>query len=242
MPEYQCFCFYKNDQLSVNSNHWLFGDGGSDTNKICNHSYLYPDTFVVKLISTNQFNCMDSFEKYVIIYPSPISIFTINDSTQCLKANSFSFTNNSNFKSPSGSWFWDYFDGNFDTTKNPVHNFTSTGNFDIKLVSTNQFNCKDSIIKQITVLPSPVSTFTINDSVQCLKGNAFVFNCTQTAVSYLWHIGDGNTNSGSSFNHSYLTPDTFKVNLKVGECIWLYGFGGEECICKSFSRCHIFSK
>ena len=85
-------------------------------------------------------------------------------------------------------------------------------------------------------------TFTINDSVQCLKGNSFVFNCGQTALNYIWNCGDGFTTTLNSFNHSYLVSDTFKVKLKVMNSFNCFDSAVKKVYVNSSRRCHIFSE
>jgi len=125
--------------------------------------------------------------------------------------------NNSILNTPAGLWLWDFNDGNYDNSQSPTHVFISTATFDVKLIATNQYNCKDSISKQIEVLPSSVASFTVNDTVECFKNNRFVFtntgNLYDPTGNWYWNFGDGITDTAKNQMHSYKNTGTFPVKL-----------------------------
>jgi gliding motility-associated-like protein len=60
--------------------------------------------------------------------------------------------------------------------------------------------------------------FSINDSYQCLKGNAFAFtnnssNSLGSAMTYNWNFGDNNTSTATNPTHSYVFGGIMKVEL-----------------------------
>lgn len=60
--------------------------------------------------------------------------------------------------------------------------------------------------------------FTINDTSQCLTGNAFQFTSTGSngnGVSYSWDFGDGNTGSGANATHTYADSGRYRIQLVV---------------------------
>ncbi|MFC2114600.1 PKD domain-containing protein [Bacteroidota bacterium] len=79
------------------------------------------------------------------------------------------------------------------------------------------FTTKDTI--GISISPSPVADFSIDDSIQCLAGNSFTFTGKSTIstglMDYFWDFGDGNSASyNNKPNHSYTAyaPD-YEVKL-----------------------------
>jgi len=72
------------------------------------------------------------------------SDFSANPTSSCSAPFSAMFTNQS-FNG--GSFFWDFGDGNTDTSANPVHVYNNYGNFTVKLVSDGNPCGIDSIIK-----------------------------------------------------------------------------------------------
>lgn len=149
----------------------------------------------------------------------PVSSFNVNDTSQCLGANNFIFTNNSTIASGSMNHLWNFGDGDTSTSASPSHSFLTVDTFAVKLVTTSAFGCMDSTLGSIITYPMPVTSFTISDSTQCLSGNSFTFTNTSTipsgTLSYLWQFGDASSSVLPNPVHSYSTADTFMVQLRV---------------------------
>ncbi len=79
-------------------------------------------------------------------------------------------------------------------------------------------NCSTSSVLVVTVNPTPVASFSVNNASQCLSGNYFVFNNTSTissgSLNYSWTI-DGKTVSSFSPTYTFTTPGTYTVKLVV---------------------------
>ena len=69
----------------------------------------------------------------------------------------------------------------------------------------------------ITITSLPKAGFSINDSTQCLMGNNFVFNNSSIInhgiMTYNWNFGDNAKDSIINPAHSYLTFDSFIVQI-----------------------------
>ena len=196
--------------------HWELGDGYNDTALIFYHSYLQPDTFQVKLTVENDIGCEDSTMKDLIINPSPVADFSMNDTFQCLKNNLFKFNNTGTFNTASGNWLWDFGDGTNAVTKSASHHWLVANSYLVRLKVTNQSGCKDSVQKAITVLPSPKAGFTYFSVTNCLNGNNFLLTDTSVdAIKHDWELGDANYDTASIFYHSFINPDTFHIKLTV---------------------------
>ena len=210
------FMFTNNSSISSGTftNLWNFGD--DTTSKLINptHSYIKTGTFKVKLLSTSGFNCKDSFVKYVYVRPHPVSLFAVADSSLCLRANGFSFSNTS---TGNASNLWNFGDNTSSNLANPpVHNYSTAGTYQIKLLTSTSYNCTDSLIKNVYIRPQPVAKFSIADSSLCLKGNSFLFsNASSGYTSSLWQFGDNSTSTAANPTHSYSSSNTFEVKLKT---------------------------
>jgi Secretion system C-terminal sorting domain len=78
----------------------------------------------------------------------------------------------------------------------------------------------DSSKVKITVYPKIVAGFTINDSVQCINTNNFLFKDTSIAdgtCNRIWNLGDATTNTNVSFNKSYSKTGAYNIQLKIME-------------------------
>ncbi|MCC6691742.1 MAG: choice-of-anchor L domain-containing protein, partial [Bacteroidia bacterium] len=181
----------------------------------------------------------DVTTKYVLTAVNPISATCVlKDSLQVtVKAlpksqfstltnycvgSSVSFTDNS--VAPSGksiaSWFWDFGNSLFDVVKNPTVKYTASGNFTVKLTTTDNGGCKDDTSFTITVWPSPAVSFT---NTSACTGDSIHFTNSTTVPgggliqSSVWDFGDGSPLSGVN-SPSHLFPvasTTYSVKLIV---------------------------
>lgn len=145
--------------------------------------------------------------------------FSVNDSSQCLKSNSFIFQNNTDSTAGAITYQWKFGDGLVSALKNPVHHYNSAGTYRVKLVAVSTNGCSDSIEKSVIVFTDPHAGFTIPDTSQCAKMNIFLFNNTSDSnnlpVNYYWNFGDSNSSASKSTSHHYSLPGTFTVWMKI---------------------------
>ena len=207
---------------NISSDSWNLGDGNFSIKKdSVYHSYGSYDTFTIRLKVLSSYGCPDSIEKDVYVRPMPLSSFVMNNSNQCLSGNSFIFNNSSTIPYAMLSYQWNFGDGNTSALKNPLHSYTSDNKFQVKLLVTSSYNCKDSLVRTAWVYPMPKVRFSINDSTQCLSGNNFLFTNNSTINSgtlqtYQWSLGDNTFSaSANTVSHNYLIDDTFAVKLLV---------------------------
>ncbi len=172
------------------ANRWLWDFGDSTTSTQRNPVKLYQDTgsFTIKLFVWNG-GCMDSLVKplYITINP-PIAKFNVR--TDCRRPFERTFTDNS---IGADQWFWSFGDGNTSNDRNPVHTYSSTGNFQVSLrVVNSATGCEYTTNRQIQVLTLDAQ-ITANDTSVC-KGDYITFTTGLNAAdvnSINWRFGDG---------------------------------------------------
>ena len=196
---------------------WDLGDYTVSTDFNLKHTYSNPDTFIINLKVENNFGCKDSSQRNVVVNPSPLAGYTVNDSAQCFKNNQFSFKCN-NYQ-PGSNFTWSFGDGNNSTQNDSaVYSYLTFNTFTTKLVVVNSDDCKDSFFRKVKVFPSADATFLINDTVQCLKQNNFVFNHNPLSAGekIKWNISDGTKDSVRyNLNHIFTTSGAYSVRLII---------------------------
>ncbi|MES2566836.1 MAG: PKD domain-containing protein [Bacteroidota bacterium] len=150
--------------------------------------------------------------------PAPASSsFTM--ASICLGA-PVTFTNNS---SGGGifEYIWDYGDGSptftTATLTNPVHTYTTAGNYSVSLVANN--GCPQPFSLPLSIKPQPNADFNLNNSCMGVASN---FTNTSTApapanfLSNNWNFGDGSSSSNiGNSSHTYTAANTYSVSLLV---------------------------
>ncbi len=210
---------------------WDFGDGSTTTDGNPVKAYIKTGNYKVHLEVRNGSDYA-FVEKFVTVMPTPqVSYNTIAGT---LNGSSFTFISSSTIESGSMNYFWDLGDATYSSLINPTKTYTAAGNYNVKLVVTSDFGCKDSIVKVISygITPTPPVTppvppvvvcalpstaFSINNDNQCKKNNSFVFTngttVTAGTLSYAWDFGDGTTSTLSSTSKIYAATGTYQVKL-----------------------------
>ncbi|MFI5222401.1 MAG: PKD domain-containing protein, partial [Bacteroidia bacterium] len=198
---------------------WNFGDSTISPIAGVNKSFLKEGTYNVKLLVTSNNNCSDSVTKVFTVYPQTKIGFSVNNLNQCLSVNKFLFMDTSTISSGAFSRLWDFGDGTNSINAVISKWYSVNGLFIVKLKTTTNNGCTDSILKTISVYPKITAAFSVDDSVQCLSGNVFLFNDKSIVpggtYSRYWDLGDATINSVSNFSKSYNAPGNFKVQLKI---------------------------
>ena len=112
---------------------------------------------------------------------------------------------------------WDFGDGSpISHEENPIHNYTSEGVYDVKLISYGAGGMGEKILR-VYAVTTPVVTFYANDTL-VVTGDTVFFtsNLNSTLPSaYLWSFGDGFTSSLQNSYHVYSYPGVYTVVLTV---------------------------
>jgi gliding motility-associated-like protein len=160
--------------------------------------------------------CYDTSKVRLVISEPPTANFTFNNNNQCT-GTLITFTNTSAKVYPYTTYLWDFGDGTTSILKNPTHIFAGAANYTVKVTTTNHPGCEASMTKTVTVTAGPEASFTFNNN-QCAN-NPVTFTNTSTntngTTTYAWDFGDGGTSTAANPTHTYLTANTYNVELTV---------------------------
>lgn len=195
---------------------WDFGDGFTSTATNPAHDYEEFGIYDVSLKVKNIIGCESVISKsdYIeALKPSPD--FTVSDPTICTD-NEVIFR--ALTKENITSYLWDFGDGNTSTSSNPVHTYTTSGNFNVSLSLIDNVGCDSSatVYNYISVQSPPTVDFVGDD----LFTNCFplIVNFTDRTAhpdlsKWFWDFGDGATSQIQNPLHIYNKPGNFDVSL-----------------------------
>ena len=183
-------------------------------------SLLVDSAYNYKAIVSNT-GCSDtSNAKYLTVYPKPIVNFTA-PTFVCLKnANAtINLLNTSSINSGTMSYNWKYSDNTTSNLLNPSKTVTDTGNLIVKLITTSNNGCTDSVSKTVSIRKAPVALFYTYDTAQCITNNYFEFwnQSVDNGLSnqYTWNFGVGNNVISNNliryFSYNYAGNYTVKL-------------------------------
>jgi gliding motility-associated-like protein len=205
-------CF--NDTSSTNSGStissylWDF-----DEAPLIGHS---PDTCVllqnyavhnVQLIIETTRGCKDTIIKPVNVLDSIHADFSYLPA--CMDSNTYFFDETIYTDTNIVSWVWDFgtVPASGSVLTNPSHIYTAVANYDVSLILTNAIGCKDTVVKEIAVNPSPTVNFSATPLAGCaplvVDFNDLSTGDTTDIVAWLWEFGTGDTSSAQNPTYTY---------------------------------------
>lgn len=214
--------------LSVNGNDsivswsWDFDDplsGGTNFSLLQNPNHIFTigGSYTPTLTIQTAIGCISSFSLGVPFYPMPNTNFLLNN----ICANSsISFTNTSGISPGSiTNYSWNFGDAasganNTSSVLNPVHFYSTSGNYTISLTSTSNNSCTSTSTRSITVYPLPPASFTAAN-VCANNPNSFTNLSGSGFVKWYWNFGDGSPLDSLTISpvHSFTTSGTYSVIL-----------------------------
>jgi PKD repeat protein len=128
------------------------------------------------------------------------------------------------------SWLWDFGDSSTSTTKNPTHNYTKPGNYDVKLIVTKSNGRVDTTFyKDYVMVRTPTTRFNLKQLNSCSESKVEFKDSSQNGTAYTWDFGDGDSSFTQNPSHTYTsTAKTYNINLIVTD-----SFGCSSSIAKT---------
>ncbi len=212
-----------NNSFPVSWN-WNFGDPASVNLNSSNqpnpfHIYNQSGSYSVTLSITDNHGCIDSLKKMNFVNAlSPVIDFNAVATNICL-GDPACFINNT-FGNSNLNFVWDFGDGNISFAATPCHYYSANGIYNVTLTASDTSGCVSTTIDTVTVTVSmPAANFTADTTNSSCPPLAVQFSNLSTnidsATTYLWNFGDGNTSSLQHPFHTYNIAGTYDVSLIV---------------------------
>jgi PKD repeat protein len=211
--------FVDSSQNTPTSWTWLFGDGGMSTDQNPVHTYTTIGTYTVTLIAKNFYGSNTVTENSYITASKAAAVPVVSFVTNITSGNgplSVQFLDSST-NSPS-SWVWSFGDGGTATSNDPIHTYTSAGQYTVTLTSTNSAGSNTTSmnnyidVTQVTSPPSALFKSTVTQGYEPLTVQ-FVDVSTNSPNSWVWSFGDGGTSTLQNPVHTYTSSGSFEVTL-----------------------------
>jgi len=163
-------------------------------------------------------SCPDVTTNTITIHPKPEIVFTTPVTEGCLVGgNSFSFTSQLTAGTPGGTYSWLFGDGNTSSTlQNPVHFYSTPGNFTVKLVYTDLNGCFDdtTALAYITVHSQPEPMFYMsNENPTVIEPTVDFINVTQGVNSYSWSVAGIPITTDTHLQYMFADLGTYPITL-----------------------------
>ncbi|MFM7311386.1 MAG: PKD domain-containing protein, partial [Flavobacteriales bacterium] len=214
--------------LSINATNfsWEYGDGETSSNPDIAHAHIYDpnattvQSYVATLIATNSQGCSSEYSSVIQVYPQVTAAFVDPDSI-CAPAN-LSLTNSSTNAS---NYQWNFGNTLQSVAANPSTFYSNTTSapvaYDIQLIATSIYNCADTVVHDVVVLPQALAQFSTDVIAGCSPVTVAITNESLNADLITWTYGDGtNSTTGDAIHtHDYINDgfvaDEFSISLSI---------------------------
>jgi gliding motility-associated-like protein len=192
---------------------WNFGDGSPVSNdENPGHRYSTSGKYIVTLTVATPFSTA-SQSKTIEVYYQATPRFEATSS--CL-GSSMVFLNKSSIIEGYLSYSWSFGDSKSSTELNPTHTYGTTGIFTVRLITTSNNNCLDTIYNDVYVNPVPQAAFT---AVDAPFGEPILFTNSSLISSgtftNTWDLGDGSSSTDTNPQHTYSSAGNYLVELSL---------------------------
>ncbi|MCD6069322.1 MAG: hypothetical protein K0S33_4148 [Bacteroidetes bacterium] len=214
---YNMVAFTNNSSIAsgtITSYTWTFGDGSSASNAASpSHLYTNPNNYLIQLLATSNNGCSDSVSNVLFVSPKPIASFVVSNTC---KKTAAAFSNNSFINGGGITYAWDFGDSQGSTLNSPSHLYANAGSYNVSLITTSNFGCRDTLILPLYINEQPdllISTLSV-----CLGKNTVFSQTINPAISNYtlnWNFGDGNSVSGDSPVYVYPVSGNYQVQATL---------------------------
>jgi len=179
------------------------------------YHYNVADSFNVKLLITSENNCYDSVIQTTVVNPIPIADFEWINACM-LKATDFTDLSNG-INGVITNWNWDF--GNLltkldtSTISNPYYIYDTLGDYNVKLIVTNENGCIDTSMQTVTINPVQNSEFSFIENYENIQGQIKLENKTIGDIDSYWLFGDGGDSQEDNPIYKYNEDGDFSITL-----------------------------
>ena len=213
------------DDVGIVSYSWDFADGSTSTQVNPVHTFTTGETYTVQLTVTDAEGLTNTSTINIEVNTpnqAPVAIIeaTPTSGTAPLLVNFIG--DGSTDDVGITSYFWDFEDGSTSSEINPVHTFSTLGNYTVQLRVTDTeglTNTSTITINATSSNQAPVAVVTANPTSGTVP---LLVNFTGdgssddvSVTSYLWDFGDGSTSSEINPTHTFTSIGNYTVQLSV---------------------------
>ena len=194
---------------------WDFGDNSPKQRAdfvTVTHTYAAPGTYKVRLLVDDTAFCNQP-----VFFDSTIRL-AVNVKAQATVTPKICLGYSTDFINTSlggTDFIWYFGDGDSSKAVNPVHTYTATGTYTVRLVAIDTSTCnkRDETSFQVTVFSIPTANFSFAPQPAQSNTPTQFTNQSIGANRYFWDFGDGETSTAANPKHQFNATGTFNVML-----------------------------
>lgn len=168
------------------------------------------------LTPNNTFGCVSENDTLFILFKEiPNADFTVN--SVCQGENAIFADQSTTGTGTITNWMWDFDDLQTSISQNPLHQYSTSGTFDVSLIVTGSNNCVDTVIQSLTINPLPIPMFT--NSNACENGITYFTDVSTIAsgsnTAWLYDFNSLGSSTDQMPEFTFSSPGTYSVAFSV---------------------------
>jgi PKD repeat protein len=211
----------KDEDGSLTSWQWTFGDGEASSDRSPTHHYSAPGRYQVTLTVTDNNGASDSRTREAQAEsPPPQNQTPAAGFTSSCNNLSCGFTDQSSDDGNIAAWSWEYGDGGQSNEPNPSHTYSASGTYSVRLTVTDNQGAVSSVTNSVTVTAppppnqSPTAAFTSSCSELVCDFTDQSTDGDGSVTGWSWDFGDGTTAQDvQNPTHTYAAAGEYTVTL-----------------------------
>lgn len=220
---------------------WDFGDGHTSTatspvHRFNNISHTQTATYLVKLLATSPFGCVDSIIQNITVFPQPKVAFEVLNSPGCSPYEIMIRNQSEGID----IYAWNFGDGSLVSNESgPTVSHTynlapgsGPATYTITLTGRNNHGCEQVYTQQVIIYPNITAAFTPNVLQGCHPLEVRFTNTSQGATAhnpYFWNYGDGHNSTNKDLNHTHIF-NNFSHTRDTVYTVTLYTYNENGCM------------
>lgn len=216
------------DEFFIKNYHWTFNINGTPTHSfVRNATFTFPGvgSYAGRMIVNEGEQCGDTAFINVNVFPTIDADFEFDYDT-CI-GGPVSFRDRSVTLAQSlTDWDWTFGDLEDSQVRNPNHLYQTPGVHPVRLISTDNNNCSDTIQKDINYFPVPPLILIKPSKFTACVPEIIKFTNLSVPIDDTydihWDFGDGGTGSAISPTHEFMEEGVFTVKIEITSPIGCY--------------------
>lgn len=205
---------FDNNSIGAVHHVWDFGDNSSASFEVNpSHTFVSPGNYVVRLTVYDADSCFTaSSVANIFVHPDPEANFSIPQQTYCLGYDEL-HPSNLSADAVAYEWLWQT---QIYTEENPIILPQQAGIFPLQLIVQNLFQCRDTFVQNVAILPAPIAAMSASDTTGC-EDLLVQFNSNSLETdTQRWHFGNGDSDVDPSVGYLFTEAGDFTVTLIAG--------------------------
>lgn len=199
---------------------WDFGDGGTATGNVTQHTFATGGPALVTLVATDDDGGSASLQRSIIVNDAPTAGFAFAPLAPTIVDTVHFDDRSSDVDGAILGWAWSFGDGNTSTVASPTHAYERRATYEVRLVVTDDQGGTDEERRILTVVnAAPIADFAFGPGTPSVgRPTTFTDASTDadgTITNRLWDFGDGSTSTLEDPVKTYELPGVYSVTLRV---------------------------